>query len=190
MIAHRKAVEIQDGDGCVSGPKRLGTFGASYLYPVFLKLGIIKRGPDGLLASDAITDPEKNPSDIRVDSSIDLLTHSFGNTIMEPQENAKECNAMPRPKGSKNKKTAVVIEADTIANIDEKIAAVEAAIAEMTETLKAKKAELKELTKAKVEAEKLAAEKKAEEEKAKIMDAITASGKSVDEIISLINGEQ
>lgn len=94
---------------------------------------------------------------------------------------------MPRPKGSKNKKTAVVIEA--VENIDEKIAAAEAAIAELTESLKAKKAELKELAKAKAEAEKLAAEKKAEEEKAKLMDAITASGKSVDEIISLITGE-
>ena len=94
---------------------------------------------------------------------------------------------MPRPKGSKNRKAAVVI--DTVENIDEKIAAVEAAIAEFTESLKAKKAELKELTKAKVEAERLAAEKKAEEEKAKLMDAIAASGKSVDEIIQLLNGE-
>lgn len=95
---------------------------------------------------------------------------------------------MPRPKGSKNRKTAVVI--DTVENIDEKIAAVEAAIAEFTESLKAKKAELKELTKAKIEAERLAAEKKAEEEKAKLMDAIAASGKSVYEIIQLLNGEQ
>ena len=95
---------------------------------------------------------------------------------------------MPRPKGSKNRKTAVVI--DTVENIDEKIAAVEAAIAEFTESLKAKKAELKELTKVKVEAERLAAEKKAEEEKAKLMDAIAASGKSVDEIIQMLNGEQ
>ena len=41
---------------------------------------------------------------------------------------------MPRPKGSKNKKTAVVI--DTVENIDEKVAAVEAAIASLTEELK------------------------------------------------------
>ena len=95
---------------------------------------------------------------------------------------------MPRPKGSKNKKTVVII--DTPENIDEKIAAAEAAIAEMTEVLKTKKAELKKLTKAKIEAEKVAAEKKAEEEKAKLMDAIAASGKTVDEIIQLLNGEQ
>ena len=53
---------------------------------------------------------------------------------------------MPRPKGSKNKKTAVIIE--TVESIDERIATTEAAISTLTEELKAKKAELKELTKA------------------------------------------
>ena len=67
---------------------------------------------------------------------------------------------MPRPKGSKNKKSLVVVE--TVENIDEKIATAESAIAALTEELKTKKAELKELTKAKAEAEKLAAEKKEE----------------------------
>ena len=95
---------------------------------------------------------------------------------------------MPRPKGSKNKKSPIVVE--TVENIDEKIATAESAIAALTEELKAKKAELKGLTKAKAEAEKLAAEKKAEQDKAKLMEAIAASGKSVDEIIRLLNGEQ
>ena len=105
---------------------------------------------------------------------------------MELQENAKKCATMPRPKGSRNKKNLVVV--DTVENIDEKIVAAESAIATLTEELKAKKAELKELTKAKAEAEKLAAEKKAEEDKAKLMEAIASSGKSIDEIISLLNG--
>ena len=35
-IAYRKAVELK----VVTGPKKLGVFGASYLYPVFLELGI------------------------------------------------------------------------------------------------------------------------------------------------------
>lgn len=95
---------------------------------------------------------------------------------------------MPRPKGSKNKKRPVVV--DTVENIDERITTVESAIAALTEELKAKKAELKELTKAKAEAERLAAEKKAEEDKTRLMEAIAASGKSVKEIISLLNGEQ
>ena len=34
---YKKAQEL----GCVTGPKQLGVFGASYLYPVFLRLGII-----------------------------------------------------------------------------------------------------------------------------------------------------
>lgn len=91
---------------------------------------------------------------------------------------------MPRPKGSKNKKTAVVV--DTVENVDEKIAAVEAEIAALTEELKAKKAELKMLTKAKEKAEKAAAEKQAEEDRAKLLEAITASGKSVDEVLELL----
>ena len=94
---------------------------------------------------------------------------------------------MPRPKGSKNKKTIIAM--DTIENIDEKIAAAESAIATLTEELKARKAELKSLTKAKIEAEKLAAEKKAEEDKAKLMDAIAASGKSLEEIIGFLKTE-
>ena len=103
---------------------------------------------------------------------------------MDSQKNAKELTNMPRPKGSKNKKAAVMIE--TVESIDEKIATTESAISTLTEELKAKKAELKELTKAKATAEKLAAEKKAEEDKAKLLDAIAASGKSIDEIIDMI----
>ncbi len=39
MEAYRIVVELE---GVVKGPKALGTFGASYLYPVFMKMGIIK----------------------------------------------------------------------------------------------------------------------------------------------------
>lgn len=38
-IALMKAVELQ---GNVSGPKKLKVFGASYLYPIFIRFGIIK----------------------------------------------------------------------------------------------------------------------------------------------------
>lgn len=37
-MAFRKALELGDK---VTGPKKLGTFGASYLYPIFRCLGII-----------------------------------------------------------------------------------------------------------------------------------------------------
>lgn len=92
---------------------------------------------------------------------------------------------MPRPKGSKNKKKAIVV----VENVDERIAAAEAEIASLTEQLKAKKAELKDLNKAKAEADRLAAQQKAEAEQAKLLEAVAASGKSIDEIISLLNPE-
>ena len=120
-----------------------------------------------------------------INPEIESLTLLENDNIMDSQDNAKELIIMPRPKGSKNKKTAVVIE--TVENIDERIDVTESAISTLTEELKAKKAELKELTKAKVAAEKLAVEKKAEEDKTKLLDAIAASGKSIDEIIDMIN---
>ena len=40
MRAFNKARQIQKTEGCVSSPKKLGTFGASYLYPVFLRIGV------------------------------------------------------------------------------------------------------------------------------------------------------
>lgn len=42
--AFQKAAELGGGDfpAVVAGPKKLGVFGASYLYPIFLKLGIVK----------------------------------------------------------------------------------------------------------------------------------------------------
>lgn len=39
FMAFRKAMEL---GGVVPGPKKLGTFGASYLYPIFIRLGVIQ----------------------------------------------------------------------------------------------------------------------------------------------------
>ena len=39
MKAHGRVVELE---GAVKGPKEQGTFGASYLYPICVKMGIIK----------------------------------------------------------------------------------------------------------------------------------------------------
>lgn len=38
FMAFRKVMELE---GNVSGPKKLGTFGASYLYPIFVRIGVI-----------------------------------------------------------------------------------------------------------------------------------------------------
>ena len=40
---YRRARELSERDGHIPGPKALGTFGASYLYPIFLALGIIQQ---------------------------------------------------------------------------------------------------------------------------------------------------
>lgn len=40
------AVELQRAGLPVSGPKKLKTFGASYLYPIFMKIGVIEKVPD------------------------------------------------------------------------------------------------------------------------------------------------
>ena len=42
-LAYERAVEL---GGMVAGPKKLGVFGASYLYPVFMRIGVIKNGEE------------------------------------------------------------------------------------------------------------------------------------------------
>ena len=44
-LTFRKALELQKQQGYISGPKQIGGFGASYLYPMFLRFGIIQRTP-------------------------------------------------------------------------------------------------------------------------------------------------
>lgn len=41
-MAYHTALRLQAQGMPVDGPKKLGTFGASYLYPVFIALGIIR----------------------------------------------------------------------------------------------------------------------------------------------------
>ena len=91
---------------------------------------------------------------------------------------------MPRPKGSKNKKPADVIVVNE--EVAGKIAAVEAEIADLGNQLKAKKNELKALMKEKAKADKAAAAKKAEEDKARLLDAVAASGKTIEEVLELL----
>ena len=92
---------------------------------------------------------------------------------------------MPRPKGSRNKKTLAAA-AQSASEIDSRIAAVEAEIGELNEKLKARKVELKTLVKEKAKADAAAAAKKAEEDRATILAAVEASGKSLEEILALL----
>lgn len=76
---------------------------------------------------------------------------------------------MPRSKGSKKK---------LVLSVDERITAVTTEIESLQEQLKEKKAELKQLK----------AEKEEEDQK-RLLAAVAASGKSIDEVIALIENE-
>jgi hypothetical protein len=41
-MAYKKAVEL----GVVTGPKKLGVFGASYLWPIFVELGVCRKNEE------------------------------------------------------------------------------------------------------------------------------------------------
>ena len=43
FLAYQRALALMSTEGCVSGPKKLGVFGASYLYPVFLEIGVCRK---------------------------------------------------------------------------------------------------------------------------------------------------
>ena len=40
-----KALELMTDPGYVKGPKKLGAWGVSYIYPMFLEFGIIRKKP-------------------------------------------------------------------------------------------------------------------------------------------------
>ena len=88
---------------------------------------------------------------------------------------------MPRPKGSKNKKKSALVE-----NVDEKLTSVQQEVERLTAELKSRKAELKKLMKAKAESDQAAAEKKAEEDKQRLIEAVSASGKTIEEVLALL----
>lgn len=46
--AFNRARQIQKTEGRISDPKKLGTFGASYLYPIFLRFGVCSSTPKGV----------------------------------------------------------------------------------------------------------------------------------------------
>ena len=87
---------------------------------------------------------------------------------------------MPRPKGSKNRKTRI------IEDVDAKIATAQAEITRLSAELKARKTELRALNRAKQNADKAAAERRAEEDRKAILAAAERSGKTVDEILGLL----
>ena len=45
-IAFKMAMELQREGHKITGPKMLGCFGASYLYPIFIRIGVIRDGEE------------------------------------------------------------------------------------------------------------------------------------------------
>lgn len=41
MLSYENAIKIIETGNIVTGPKKLGTFGASYIFPVFKKIGVL-----------------------------------------------------------------------------------------------------------------------------------------------------
>lgn len=79
------------------------------------------------------------------------------------------------------------ISAGTVKAINGQISSLEQEIADLTQQLNEKKAELKTLQKAREKAEKLAAKEKDAAETKKLVNAIMKSGKSVEEVLTLLN---
>ena len=73
ISAYWKAREL---DGFVSGPKKLGVFGASYLYPIFIAIGVIKQTPINESVSEAT---------IWIDSSIEKTYNAYTRSNKNPE---------------------------------------------------------------------------------------------------------
>ena len=56
FMAYNRAVELTKETGSVNDPEQLGTFGASYLYPVFVRIGVIRAANGGSGTSRAELD--------------------------------------------------------------------------------------------------------------------------------------
>ena len=99
-LAYRKAVALLTSGEPVDGPKKLGTFGASYLYPLFIALGIIEiplmsvvgqseskagevqSGAESIGAAEQHTSIELPNANVTIDSHTNTQQTSNGNTII------------------------------------------------------------------------------------------------------------
>ena len=88
---------------------------------------------------------------------------------------------MPRPKGSRNRAKTLV------ENVDEKLADTDREISRLNAALKTARAERRALVRAKQNADALAAARKAEADQRALLAAVEASGKSIDEVLAMLN---
>lgn len=51
-MAYHRAQQLMKAEGCVRGPKKIGVFGASYLYPLLLDMGVLRDAPSETPSED------------------------------------------------------------------------------------------------------------------------------------------
>ena len=73
-LAYRNALKVQTVEGCVRGPKKLGTFGASYLYAVFIGTGLIRGREDHSAPVDHSAADEHSIRDADAHKQLSIFT--------------------------------------------------------------------------------------------------------------------
>ena len=192
--AYARLLELQARGEVVDGPKKLGTFGASYLYAVFIAVGVLPTpmleameassgNMRGCREVDMHPPLPNDANDAIADNIVRPHNHSLRSTCIFPlfvyngiQENNKGENDMPRGvkgsgKGTAAKKEVQKAVAEKIRkpypSIDERIALADQAIERLTK-LNASRAELIAQTEAKLAERKATlAKSEAQLEKAK-----------------------
>ena len=170
LLAYQNAVAVQQTEGCVSGPKKLGVFGASYLYPIFLHLGICSRRPE-MNNNHYHNKEEKTMPRPKGSKNKKKRIAVEGMSVEELIAQRTEAKA------------ALEAERDEVA----------AVAAEQKARLKALKSDIRKLDKelAQLEAQKAAAEAATAAEAAKAalqvkIDELLAQGKTLDDIMNML----
>ena len=145
-LAYRNALDEQDKAGFISGPKKLGTFGASYLYAVFARLGLI-RGRDAVDNScrgGAEADAHRGTDD-HTHTQLSIFTEEDRNRMDEQMEDGNKMdeervdgqeNVEEQDGGKKRvRRSSEQLRADKIAVLEEKISKKEAQLAALKEEL-------------------------------------------------------
>ena len=145
-LAYRNALKVQTVEGCVRGPKKLGTFGASYLYAVFIGTGLIRGREDHstpvdhsrLDSYDHSAADEHSIRDADAHTQLSIFTQDKQKKEDGMDEERVEGQEMEQEQSDEKKRirrSSDQIRADKIAVLEEKIAKKEAQLNELKEEL-------------------------------------------------------
>ena len=201
--AYMRLLELQARGEVVDGPKKLGTFGASYLYAIFIAIGVlptsmleVMEASNGNMRGCREMDmPPPLPNDANdaiADNIIRPHNHSLRSTCIFPlsvyngiQENNKGESDMPRGVKGSGKGTAAKKEVQKVVaektrkpypSIDERIALADQEIERLTK-LNASRAELIAQTEAKLAERKAALAKSGSAGEGRGQEGAPAGGK-------------